>query len=93
MYTGRYDNLISGEYQSHVDTFLSSSHTLAEFQEEIEALRKLSSEISSLDDVVFYDMVQLECSDIKTALLQSVNDLMIRLIEQLASDHCNDNLR
>ena len=93
VHVGRYDNLVSGDYKSDVDLFLSSSHSLAEFREEIEKLRSLCSEISGLDDVVFFDMVQLDCSDIKAGLLKRANELLSQLVHQLASDHLADSQR
>ena len=90
---GCYDNLVSGGYQSEVETFLSSPHTLPEFRGEIEKLRSLVSEISGLDEVVFFEMVQLDCSDVKTGLLRRAGQLLGQLVENLASDHLNDNQR
>ena len=76
-----------------MDQFLSSPHSLVEFKEEIDKLRSLSSEISGLDDVVFFDMVQLDCSDIKTGLLKRTSDLLSQLVQQLASDHYSESQR
>ncbi|CAI8001099.1 Dynein heavy chain 7, axonemal, partial [Geodia barretti] len=90
---GCYDNLVSGAYQSDVEAFLSSPHGLAEFKPEIEKLRSLISDISGLDDVVFFAMVQLDCSDVKTGLLRRAGDLLQLLVEQLASDHVTDSQR
>ena len=84
---------MSGDYKSHLDEFLSTPHSLTEFSAEIEKLRSLSSEISGLDDVVFFDMVRLECSNIKTDLLASASELLTQLVQQLARDHVEDSMR
>ena len=76
-----------------MNQFLSSPHSLAEFKEEIDKLRSLSSDISGLDDVIFFDMVQLDCSDIKTGLLKRASDLLSQLVQQLASDHYSESQR
>ena len=76
-----------------MDQFLSSPHSLSEFKEEIDKLRSLCSEISGLDDVVFFDMVQLDCSDIKAGLLKRASDLLSQLVQQLASDHYSESQR
>lgn len=76
-----------------MDQFLSSPHTLAEFRDEIDKLRSLCTEISGLDDVVFFDMVQLDCTDIKTGLLRRANELLSQLVQQLASDHFSESQR
>lgn len=90
---GEYEELVCGRYQSKIEMFLSSSHTLSEFEPEIEKLRGLVSDISGLDDVLFYDMIQLDCSDVKTGLLRRAEDLLSLLVHQLATDHITDNQR
>ena len=90
---GCYDNLVSGGYQSDVEVFLSSPHSLSEFRGEIEKLRTLISEISGLDDVVFFEMVQLDCSDVKTGLLRRAGELLQLLVQQLAANHIADSQR
>ena len=90
---GCYDNLVSGGYQSDIEAFLSSPRSLVEFTPEIEKLRSLISEISGLDDVVFFQMVQLDCSDVKSGLLRRAEDLLTLLVQQLATDHVTDSQR
>ena len=92
-FSGCYDNLVTGGYQTEVESFLSCPHTLSEFQTEIERLRNLISDITALDDIVFFDMVQLDCSDIKSGLLRRAGDLLDQLVEQLAADHISENQR
>ena len=92
-FSGCYDNLVTGGYQTEVESFLSCPHTLSEFQTEIERLRNLISDITALDDIVFFDMVQLDCTDIKSGLLRRAGDLLDQLVEQLAADHISENQR
>ena len=92
-FSGCYDNLVTGGYQTEVESFLSCPHTLSEFQTEIERLRNLISDITALDDIVFLDMVQLDCSDIKSGLLRRAGELLDQLVEQLAADHISENQR
>ena len=76
-----------------MEEFLSSPRSLSEFKGEIEKLRDVISEITGLDDMVFFDMVQLDCSDIKTGLLSHANEFLSQLVHQLASDHVSDGQR
>ena len=65
----------------------SGPHPLEEFKREIDSLRSISTEISGMDDIVFFDMFELDCQDIKRGLLSRANDLKSRLVQQLANDH------
>ena len=76
-----------------MEAFLTSPHSLPEFRKEIERLRSLISEISGLDDVVFFDLVELDCSDVKSGLLRRAGDLLQMLVDQLSSDHLSENQR
>lgn len=90
----KYNHLITGEAREDVENFLSEKgRTLAEFKAKIHAYRELSREITSLDDVVFFDMFQLECHDIKHGLNEIVQDLTMTLVRQLASQHKEENER
>lgn len=91
---GKYECLISGEAEQDVLKFLSAdSHTLAEYKTKIQYFRELSLEISGLDDVVLFDMFQLECHDIKHGLTEVVQNLTLALVKQLAEKHMNENMR
>ena len=77
-----------------MESFLSEKgRTLAEFKAKIHVYRELSREITALDDVVFFDMFQLECHDIKHGLNEIVQDLTLALVRQLASQHKEENQR
>lgn len=90
----KYTCLISGESQEEVESFLSEEgHTLADYRDKIQHLRDLGKEITALDDVVWFDMFQLECHDIKHGLNEIVQNLALTLIRQLAQNHTEENTR
>ena len=68
-------------------------HTLAEYKDTIQYYRDLSREITGLDDVVWFDMFQLECHDIKHGLNEIVQNLTLMLVKQLAENHMSENAR
>lgn len=91
---GKYNCLISGEAQDEVEAFLAQKHhTLAEYKDKIQHYRDLSREITGLDDVVWFDMFQLECHDIKHGLNEIVQNLTLMLVKQLAENHMCENAR
>ena len=86
-----YDDLISNDLNKHVEQFLASGpHSLEEFKREINALRDVLSAISNMNDVVFFDMFELNCHDIKQGLLSRASDLKNQLVQQLANDHLQE---
>lgn len=92
--TEKYDCLVSGEAEEEVLRFLSDAdHTLAEFKDRIQYYRELSLEISALDDVVLFDLFQLECHDIKHGLNELVQNLAMTLVKELAKKHMVENTR
>lgn len=77
-----------------METFLSQEeHSLAEYKDKIQYYRDLSREITGLDDVVWFDMFQLECHDIKHGLNEIVQNLTLMLVKQLAQNHMHENAR
>ena len=90
----QYECLVTGEAEAEVKAFLSEGgKTLAEYKVQIQHYRDLSAEISSLDDVVIFDMFGLECRDIKHGLSELVHNLTSMLVTQLAHKHLEESSR
>ena len=53
----------------------------------------MAVEISGLDNVVMYDMVKLECDDIKQGLSACANGFSDLLLNNLVTTHMEDNQR
>ena len=90
----KYESLVSGKTEQEVQDFLrADQHSLAEYKAKIQYFHELSTEISGLDDVVLFEMFQLECHDIKHGLSEMVQNLMQALVKQLARKHMDENAR
>ena len=68
------------------------SFTLFLFQE-IEKFRCLAREINSLPTVAHFDMVQLDCDDLKRGLATKANRFADQLLQRLAEEHRAENRR
>ena len=53
----------------------------------------MAVEISGLDNVLMYDMVKLECDDIKQGLIACANRFSDLLLDNLVTTHMEDNQR
>lgn len=71
---------------------LKFSFSLVLFQE-IEKFRSLAREINSLPTVAHFDMVQLDCDDLKRGLATKANRFADQLLQRLAEEHRAENRR
>jgi len=61
--------------------------------QEIDYYREVAKEISGLDNVQMYDMVRLECDNIKKSLMDCAMHYSDLLLERLVTIHMDDNQR
>ena len=61
--------------------------------QEIQQFRSLAREISSLPTVAHFDMVQLDCDDLKRGLAAKANRFADQLLQRLAEEHRDENKR
>lgn len=61
--------------------------------QEIEKFRSLAREINSLPTVAHFDMVQLDCDDLKRGLASKANRFADQLLQRLAEEHRAENRR
>lgn len=61
--------------------------------QEIEKFRSLAREINSLPTVAHFDMVQLDCDDLKRGLATKANRFADQLLQRLAEEHRAENRR
>lgn len=71
---------------------LKVSFSLFLFQE-IEKFRSLARDINSLPTVAHFDMVQLDCDDLKRGLATKANRFADQLLQRLAEEHRAENRR
>ena len=95
------DDFDKTSYESILDDFNKTSyesthsfktHLFLSFQE-IEKFRNLASEIMGLPSIEHFDMIRLDCEDLKRGLAQACRNLANELLSRVSSDHRRENER
>ncbi|XP_041955531.1 dynein heavy chain 12, axonemal isoform X1 [Alosa sapidissima] len=86
-YVDNYDWLVNGTAQAQIEQFMEEEHSFDEYAEQVEAFRKLSSEIISLPAVAHFAMVRLDCEELKQGLAKKANSFRQVLLECLIRTH------
>ncbi|XP_062872057.1 dynein axonemal heavy chain 12 [Trichomycterus rosablanca] len=86
-YVTNYDWLVNGSAQTLVETFLMEDHSFDEFTEQVEMFRTVSQEISNLPSVAHFDMIRLDCEELKQGLAKKARSFAETLVDQLISAH------
>lgn len=84
---------MDGSASQNVEEFLSSEHPLSEYKELIQSYKDTAVEISGHYEVVWFDMFQLNCNDIKHGLSSAAQGLSNSIIQALAQKHLDNNKR
>ncbi|XP_071484907.1 dynein axonemal heavy chain 12-like [Diadema antillarum] len=90
-YLEKYEHLCNGEALSKVNKFLEDEHTFEEYCKYIQEFRSLAKEIMGLDSIVHFDMIRLDCEDLKRGLAEKSRSYANMLLERVASDHRTEN--
>lgn len=88
----KYNWLINGEAESQIDKFLEEEHDFEEYCEYIDSFRDVAKQISVLPMIEHYDMIELDCEDLKRGLADVSRKHADRLLERMATDHRNENM-
>ena len=59
----------------------------------IEEFRSKAKEIMLQDSIVHFDMVRLDCEDLKRGLAEKSRSFAAMLLDRMASDHWKENER
>ncbi|XP_016404673.1 dynein heavy chain 12, axonemal [Sinocyclocheilus rhinocerous] len=86
-YVDSYDWLVDGTAQSQVETLMEEEHSFDEYTKQVERFRALSQEISGLPSLIHFDMVQLDCEELKQGLAKKANTLSEIIVGKLVSSH------
>ena len=70
-----------------------TSHSTFVSVQEIEKFRDISREIMALPSFHHYDMIHLDCDDLKRGLANAARGLADILLERVVTDHRNENRR
>ncbi|XP_015203470.2 dynein axonemal heavy chain 12 isoform X1 [Lepisosteus oculatus] len=90
-YVESYDWLVNGTAETRVQSFMDEEHTFDEYTEMVDEFRALSRDIMSLPSVAHFDMVQLDCEDLKQGLANKAKAFAQTLLERLVTKHSEDN--
>ncbi|XP_066529410.1 dynein axonemal heavy chain 12 [Hoplias malabaricus] len=86
-YCSNYNWLVNGTAQTLVDKFIQDEHNFDEYTQHVEKFRTLSQEISSLPSVAHYDMIHLNCEELKQGLAKKAKTYAQTLLEQMINTH------
>uniref|UniRef100_A0A4W3H1L8 Dynein axonemal heavy chain 12 n=1 Tax=Callorhinchus milii TaxID=7868 RepID=A0A4W3H1L8_CALMI len=90
-YVESYDWLINGTAEERVQNFIEEDHTFEEFTTFLEEFRSLAKEIMSLPKVAHFDMVRLDCEDLKQGLSEKAKSFAEILLDKLVAKHREEN--
>ncbi|CAK8689424.1 unnamed protein product [Clavelina lepadiformis] len=87
----KYSYLVNGEAASDIEKFKAEEHSFKDYCEYIEQFRNTAADINNLDSIVHFDMIRLNCEDIKHGLVEYARKHADTLLERLTLDHRTDN--
>ncbi|XP_077977539.1 dynein axonemal heavy chain 12-like [Glandiceps talaboti] len=90
-YMDKYNFLCNGEALAKVNQFLEEEHDFADYCQYIEEFRDHAREIMGLDSIAHFDMVRLDCEDLKRGLAEKSRGYADMLLQQLSSNHMDEN--
>ncbi|XP_043080221.1 dynein axonemal heavy chain 12 [Puntigrus tetrazona] len=86
-YVDSYDWLVNGTAQAQVETLMEEEHSFDEYTMHVERFRALSQEISGLPSLIHFDMVRLDCEELKQGLAKKANTLSEIIVGKLIGSH------
>ncbi|XP_051515044.1 dynein axonemal heavy chain 12-like [Myxocyprinus asiaticus] len=86
-YVNSYDWLVNGMAQAQVEKLMEEEHSFEEYTEQVERFRALSQEISDLPSLIHFDMVRLDCEELKQGLAKKSIAFSQILVGKLVSSH------
>ncbi|CAH1783738.1 unnamed protein product, partial [Owenia fusiformis] len=87
----RYEWITNGEALKQINTYMEEEHSFEEYIEYIEKFRNLAKEIMVLPSIEHYDMIRLDCEDLKMGLANAARGLADILLNKVATNHRNEN--
>ncbi|KAG1961895.1 dynein heavy chain 12, axonemal [Pimephales promelas] len=92
-YVDSYDWLVNGTAQSQVEKLIEEEHSFDEYTKQVEWFRALSQEISGLPSLIHFDMVRLDCEELKQSLAKKAKTLSEIIVGKLVSSHHQSSLQ
>ncbi|XP_063405511.1 dynein axonemal heavy chain 12-like isoform X3 [Mytilus trossulus] len=87
----RYDYIVNGEALAEIREYVKEEHSFAEYQIQIDKYRNLASEIMGLPSIEHFDMIRLDCEDLKRGLAEASRELANELLRKVSNDHRTEN--
>ncbi|KAK6177269.1 hypothetical protein SNE40_015399 [Patella caerulea] len=86
-----YDYIVNGEALKEIHAYMAEEHSFDEYTEYIERFRNLAGEIMGLPSIEHFDMIRLNCEDLKLGLAKAARGLADELLSRVSADHRNEN--
>ncbi|KAK1801742.1 hypothetical protein P4O66_022373 [Electrophorus voltai] len=86
-YFDNYDWLVNGTAQARVKKFLEEEHSFDQYAGQVEEFRAVSREICSLPSLIHFDMIYLDCEELKQGLAKKAKTFAQDLLQRLISTH------
>ncbi|XP_071816044.1 dynein axonemal heavy chain 12-like isoform X3 [Apostichopus japonicus] len=90
-YIDKYQHLCNGEEEEKVKQFLQEEHNFEEYCKYIGEFRDLVQEILSQDSIIHFDMIWLDCEDLKRGLAEKTRGYTNMLLDKVAEEHRAEN--
>ena len=78
-------------YRKQVTYYIHINFCFPSHLQEIEKYRNLASEIMGLPSIEHFDMIRLDCEDLKRGLAKACRNLANELLSRVVTDHRNEN--
>ncbi|KAL5014779.1 hypothetical protein ScPMuIL_009049 [Solemya velum] len=90
-FVDRYEHIVNGQALQEITLFMEEEHSFQEYSEYIEKFRTLAREIMSLPSIEHFDMLRLDCEDLKRGLAEASRALADVLLKKVSDDHRKQN--
>ncbi|KAJ3308630.1 Dynein heavy chain 3, axonemal [Boothiomyces sp. JEL0838] len=88
----KYKSLLNHKAEKRIEDFLREKHDLDDYESEIQKLTRLIEEISNSASIVRMSLIFLECEALKLDLTFKANQLVQKLVDQVAEMNRKSNL-
>ncbi|KAJ3276290.1 Dynein heavy chain 3, axonemal [Terramyces sp. JEL0728] len=88
----KYKSLLNHKAEKRIEDFLREKHDLEDYESEIQKLTRLIEEISNSASIVRMSLIYLECEALKLDLIYKANQLVQKLVDQVAEMNRKNNL-
>ncbi|ESO02212.1 hypothetical protein HELRODRAFT_65497 [Helobdella robusta] len=81
-----YSYLVEGGAEIEIDNFVNGDHNFAEYQELFWKYNNILNELRSLNSIEHYDLIELDCTDLKLGIIQTTNDHIKKILTKMVDD-------